>query len=64
MRDWHVEGLAVRPGHTMNGHTGFLVTARRLAPGERAPVQQAAPGTRAPTASTTPDLDRPTSHRT
>ncbi len=32
VRGWHVEGLAVRPDHQMNGHTGFLVTARRLAP--------------------------------
>jgi tRNA (adenine57-N1/adenine58-N1)-methyltransferase catalytic subunit len=32
VRGWHVEGLAVRPGHRMVGHTGFLVTARRLAP--------------------------------
>ena len=32
-RGWHVEGLAVRPEHRMVGHTGFLVTARRLAPG-------------------------------
>jgi tRNA (adenine57-N1/adenine58-N1)-methyltransferase len=30
-RGWHVEGLAVRPEHRMVGHTGFLVTARRLA---------------------------------
>ena len=30
-RTWHVEGLAVRPDHRMIGHTGFLVTARRLA---------------------------------
>ncbi len=37
VRDWHVEGLAVRPGHKMIGHTAFLVTARRMAPGERAP---------------------------
>ena len=29
VRDWHVEGLAVRPGHKMIGHTAFLVTARR-----------------------------------
>ena len=35
VRDWHVEGLAVRPGHKMIGHTAFLVTARRMAPGER-----------------------------
>jgi tRNA (adenine57-N1/adenine58-N1)-methyltransferase len=33
VRDWHVEGLAVRPGHKMIGHTAFLITARRLAPG-------------------------------
>jgi tRNA (adenine57-N1/adenine58-N1)-methyltransferase catalytic subunit len=33
VRGWHVEGLAVRPEHRMVGHTGFLVTARRLAPG-------------------------------
>ncbi|MRJ77460.1 tRNA (adenine-N1)-methyltransferase [Aeromicrobium sp. SMF47] len=34
-RDWHLEGLAVRPQHKMNGHTAFLVTARRMAPGFR-----------------------------
>ncbi|PJJ72164.1 tRNA (adenine57-N1/adenine58-N1)-methyltransferase [Diaminobutyricimonas aerilata] len=33
VRGWHVDGLAVRPDHRMVGHTGFLVTARRLAPG-------------------------------
>ena len=33
VRGWHVEGLAVRPDHRMIGHTGFLMTARRLAPG-------------------------------
>lgn len=33
VRGWHVEGLAVRPDHRMTGHTGFLLTARRLAPG-------------------------------
>ena len=32
-REWHLEGLAVRPQHSMNGHTAFLVTARRMAPG-------------------------------
>ena len=32
-RPWHLQGLAVRPEHRMIGHTGFLVTARRLAPG-------------------------------
>jgi len=33
VRGWHVEGLAVRPDHRMIAHTGFLITARRLAPG-------------------------------
>ncbi|MGL4339856.1 MAG: tRNA (adenine-N1)-methyltransferase [Rhodoglobus sp.] len=32
IRTWHVEGLAVRPDHRMIGHTGFIMTARRLAP--------------------------------
>jgi tRNA (adenine57-N1/adenine58-N1)-methyltransferase len=43
VRDWHVEGLAVRPGHKMNGHTGFLVTARRMSPGNAAPVKKRRP---------------------
>ena len=33
LRTWHVEGLAVRPDHRMVAHTGFLVSARLLAPG-------------------------------
>ena len=33
VRTWHLEGLAVRPDHRMIGHTGFLVTSRKLAPG-------------------------------
>lgn len=32
VRPWHLDGLAVRPEHRMIGHTGFLMTARRLAP--------------------------------
>lgn len=32
-RAWHVQGLAVRPEHRMIGHTGYLVTARAMAPG-------------------------------
>jgi tRNA (adenine57-N1/adenine58-N1)-methyltransferase len=32
-RGWNVVGLAVRPEHTMRGHTAFLISARRLAPG-------------------------------
>ena len=42
-RDWHVEGLAIRPGHKMIGHTGFLVTARRMSPGQRPPVKKRRP---------------------
>lgn len=37
VRGWHVEGLAVRPDHRMVAHTGFLITARRLAPGATLP---------------------------
>jgi tRNA (adenine57-N1/adenine58-N1)-methyltransferase catalytic subunit len=37
-RGWHVVGLAVRPQHSMRGHTAFLVASRRLAPGTIAPV--------------------------
>lgn len=43
VRDWHVEGLAVRPGHKMIGHTAFLVTARRMAAGQRPPTKKRRP---------------------
>ncbi|MDT7555455.1 MAG: tRNA (adenine57-N1/adenine58-N1)-methyltransferase catalytic subunit, partial [Pseudonocardiales bacterium] len=43
VRGWHVEGLAVRPDHRMVGHTGFLVTARRLAPGVTPPARRTRP---------------------
>jgi tRNA (adenine57-N1/adenine58-N1)-methyltransferase catalytic subunit len=43
VREWHVEGLAVRPDHRMTGHTAFLVTSRRLAPGQRPPVTKRRP---------------------
>jgi tRNA (adenine57-N1/adenine58-N1)-methyltransferase catalytic subunit len=43
LRSWHVDGLAVRPDHRMIGHTGFLVTARRLADGVRPPVRRRRP---------------------
>lgn len=43
VRGWHAEGLAVRPEHRMNGHTGFLVTARRLAPGVSTPRRSRRP---------------------
>lgn len=38
VRGWHLQGLAVRPEHRMIGHTGFLVSARRMAPGVIAPT--------------------------
>jgi tRNA (adenine57-N1/adenine58-N1)-methyltransferase len=37
-RGWNVVGLAVRPQHAMRGHTAFLITTRRLAPGVVAPT--------------------------
>ncbi len=43
VRGWHVEGLAVRPEHRMVGHTGFLVTARRFAPGVVPPPRRRRP---------------------
>ena len=42
-RPWHVEGLAVRPNHRMHGHTGFLVTTRKLAPGTVLPPRRIRP---------------------
>jgi tRNA (adenine57-N1/adenine58-N1)-methyltransferase len=43
VRDWHADGLAVRPDHRMIAHTAFLVTARRLAPGVVAPPRRRKP---------------------
>jgi tRNA (adenine57-N1/adenine58-N1)-methyltransferase len=43
VRSWHVLGLAVRPEHRMVGHTAFLVSARRLAPGVTAPARHRRP---------------------
>jgi tRNA (adenine57-N1/adenine58-N1)-methyltransferase len=43
VRDWHAEGLAVRPDHRMIAHTAFLVSARRLAPGVQAPPRRRKP---------------------
>lgn len=31
LRNWHVEGQSIRPEHRMVAHTGFVITARRLA---------------------------------
>ena len=33
-RTWHIEGQSVRPDHRMVAHTGFLTSARLLAPDE------------------------------
>ncbi|MFL6099457.1 MAG: tRNA (adenine-N1)-methyltransferase [Actinomycetales bacterium] len=43
VRGWHLEGLAVRPQHRMVGHTGFLVTARRMAPDVKPPLRRRRP---------------------
>ena len=36
-RDWYIEGRAVRPELRMVGHTGFITTARLLAPAGESP---------------------------
>ncbi|HLH58104.1 MAG TPA: tRNA (adenine-N1)-methyltransferase [Streptosporangiaceae bacterium] len=43
VRGWHVDGLAVRPEQRMIGHTGFLITARRLADGVTPPPRRRRP---------------------
>lgn len=43
VRDWHADGLAVRPDHRMIAHTAFLVRSRRLAPGVTAPPRRRRP---------------------
>ncbi|MGH3712359.1 MAG: tRNA (adenine-N1)-methyltransferase [Micromonosporaceae bacterium] len=42
-REWHVDGMAVRPDHRMVAHTAFLVTARRLTDGVVAPPRRRKP---------------------
>jgi tRNA (adenine57-N1/adenine58-N1)-methyltransferase len=37
MRGWYVRDRSIRPEHRMVAHTGFLVFARRLAPGTKCP---------------------------
>jgi tRNA (adenine57-N1/adenine58-N1)-methyltransferase len=49
VRTWHLEGLAVRPDHRMIGHTGFLLTSRRLADGTVAPPRRRRPAKAAAT---------------
>jgi len=43
LRTWHLDGLSVRPDHRMNGHTGFLISMRRLAPGAVLPPRRRRP---------------------
>jgi tRNA (adenine57-N1/adenine58-N1)-methyltransferase len=43
VRSWHLEGLAVRPDHRMVGHTGFLITTRRIAAGVTVPARRRRP---------------------
>lgn len=59
MRPWHLEGLAVRPAHRMNAHTGFLLSARRGARGESAlqRVRRPAPGSHNAAELAHPDND-------
>jgi tRNA (adenine57-N1/adenine58-N1)-methyltransferase len=52
VRGWHLEGMAVRPQHRMHGHTGFLLTTRRLAPGVTPPRR-----TRRPAKGASPALE-------
>jgi tRNA (adenine57-N1/adenine58-N1)-methyltransferase catalytic subunit len=64
VRGWHVEGLAVRPQHRMVGHTGFLVSARRLADGVALPARRRRPakgayGDPAPSAATRDAAETP-----
>jgi tRNA (adenine57-N1/adenine58-N1)-methyltransferase len=70
VRDWHAEGLAVRPDHRMIAHTAFLVVTRRLAPGVTAPPRRRKPSkgaaayalrraTRAAIAAETPAAETP-----
>jgi tRNA (adenine57-N1/adenine58-N1)-methyltransferase len=40
LRPWHVDGLSVRPEHRMIGHTGFLVSARRVEADVERPRQE------------------------
>ena len=57
VRGWHLEGLAVRPEHRMHGHTGFLITTRRLAPGTTAPLRKRRPAPGAYGEDYTPAVD-------
>jgi tRNA (adenine57-N1/adenine58-N1)-methyltransferase len=43
VRNWHTEGLAVRPDHRMVAHTAFLAFSRRLADGVEPPLRRRRP---------------------
>lgn len=43
VRGWHLEGLSVRPEHRMVGHTGFLLTTRRMADGQQPLTKRSKP---------------------
>ncbi|TCD54746.1 tRNA (adenine-N1)-methyltransferase [Alloscardovia theropitheci] len=51
-RSWKVDGLAVRPEHSMIGHTGFLVFSRAMADGQSALKKHERPNK-----DTTTDID-------
>ena len=59
VRGWHVDGLAVRPDHRMVGHTGFLMTARRMAPGVKPPAKRTRPAKGARPADAEPATGEP-----
>lgn len=61
VRGWHLEGLAVRPEHRMHGHTGFLISSRRLAPGVSAPrrTRRPAKGSSGPVTGARRSVDAP-----
>ena len=39
VRTWNIDGQSVRPDHRMVAHTGFIVTARKLAPAAGSPEE-------------------------
>ncbi len=51
-RGWKVDGLAVRPEHSMIGHTGFLVISRAMSDGYEALKKRERPNK-----DTTTDID-------